>query len=102
MRSPEEFAAASFAYGHEPVDTVESQEKEEAMNERTPLSRVSELGAPSSVAADTAAAAWLIDVPLTSRRRELTSSDSWSSRSPRPHHIDTAATKWLQCSPGTA
>ena len=29
MRSPEEFAAASFAYGHEPVETVESQEKEE-------------------------------------------------------------------------
>ena len=54
MRSPEEFATASFAYGHEPVDTVESQEKEEAMNERTPLSRPSELGAPSSVAADTA------------------------------------------------
>ena len=54
MRSPE-FAAASFAYGQDPVDAADSQEKEEAMNERTPLSRPSELGAPSSVAADTAA-----------------------------------------------
>ena len=62
MRSPEEFAAASFAYGQDPVDAADSQENEEAMNERTPLSRVSELGAPSSVAADTAGVAWLLIV----------------------------------------
>ena len=75
------------------------------MNGRTPLSRVSELGAPSSVAADTAGVAWLSRVAQTlpgDASSARAPRRSRSSRSPRRHRIDTAATKWLQCSPGTA